>query len=314
MATRTINFLPKIFQTDHNKKFLNATLDQFTTEPNVARINGYVGHKTSPAYVYGDNYLIEPSIARQQYQLEPSIVVKEPGKDPVIGNYNDIVDAIDFAGGYSLDHDKLFANKFYSYDGQFDFDKFVNHTQYYWLPYGPNPVVVSATGIVTINNFTITRNANNNVFDIQDYVQPNPTLILARGSTYTFNVNQTGSPFWIQAATGTSGEYSWQTNLSAREVYGVTNNGTDNGTITYHVPARGAQDWILQLAEQDDVNYATTLTYAQIQGQTVDTFLSNYGGIDGVQDLRNKIIVFVNNSLTCFNIDFISIFLKGLQM
>ena len=42
MATRTINFLPKIFQTDHNKKFLNATLDQFTTEPNVARINGKI--------------------------------------------------------------------------------------------------------------------------------------------------------------------------------------------------------------------------------------------------------------------------------
>ena len=43
--TKTVNFLPAVFQTETNKKFLNATLDQLVTEPNLVAINGYVGRK-----------------------------------------------------------------------------------------------------------------------------------------------------------------------------------------------------------------------------------------------------------------------------
>ena len=296
MATRTINFLPKIFQTDHNKKFLNATLDQLTTEPNVARINGYVGHNTSPAHTTGDNYLIEPTLTRQQYQLEPSVVVKETGKDAFVANYNDIVDAIGFAGGVNLDHDRLFSNQYYSYDGQFDFDKFVNHSQYYWLANGLDSVNVTGAGVATAGDYGFARIDVDSAYKVTDYEQLNPTLVLARGGTYNFTVDQIGYPFYIQAAAGTSGEYSFQSNTSAREVYGVTNNGEEQGTVTFQVPHKTAQDWILQLNDQDDINYATTLTYAQIQGQKVENFITNYGGIDGVPDLRNKIIIFVNNS------------------
>ena len=57
---------------------------------------------------------------------------------------------------------------------------------------------------------------------------PNPTLTLERGGTYTFNVSASGHPFWIKTAqiTGTGSAYST----------GVTNNGTDSGTITFTVP------------------------------------------------------------------------------
>ena len=37
--TKTINFLPGIFQSDTNRKFLNATLDQLMTEPNLIEKN-----------------------------------------------------------------------------------------------------------------------------------------------------------------------------------------------------------------------------------------------------------------------------------
>jgi hypothetical protein len=295
MPIRTLNLLPKVFQTDHNKKFLNATLDQLTTEPNFARLNGYVGKKTSPAFIPTDNYVIEPALNRQQYQLEPSVVVKEPNKDAFIANYNDMVNAVNFAGGDNIDHNKLFANKYYSYDGLFDFDKLVNYNQYYWLPNGLDPVVVSTGDIATAAQYTITRDSVDDAYKITDYVQLNPLLVLARGGTYTFTVNQT-SQFYIQAAPGTAGEYPFQTNISAREVYGVTNNGADNGTVTFVVPQRSAQDWILDLPEQDSVNYATTLNYAQIQGANFDSFINTYGGIDGVKDLNNKVIVFVNPS------------------
>lgn len=56
----------------------------------------------------------------------------------------------------------------------------------------------------------------------------NPALNLKRGWTYTFNVSASGHPFWIKTAavTGTGSAYST----------GVTNNGTQVGTVTFTVP------------------------------------------------------------------------------
>jgi hypothetical protein len=59
--------------------------------------------------------------------------------------------------------------------------------------------------------------------------QPNPTLTLTRGQTYTFAVNAPPSHlFWIKTAqvTGTGSAFN----------DGVTNNGTMNGTLTFTVP------------------------------------------------------------------------------
>jgi hypothetical protein len=58
--------------------------------------------------------------------------------------------------------------------------------------------------------------------------QSNPTLSITEGQTYTFNINAAGHPFWIKtvSSTGTGNQYN----------DGVTNNGTDNGTITFVVP------------------------------------------------------------------------------
>ena len=57
----------------------------------------------------------------------------------------------------------------------------------------------------------------------------NPTLYFIRGHRYIINVNATGHPFWIQTV---SGEYSSENVYST----GVTNVGTDNGTIIFEVP------------------------------------------------------------------------------
>jgi len=53
----------------------------------------------------------------------------------------------------------------------------------------------------------------------------NPTLTLERGSTYTFNLDVSGHPFWIKTApnTGTGDQYNT----------GVTNNGAETGTLTF---------------------------------------------------------------------------------
>ena len=56
----------------------------------------------------------------------------------------------------------------------------------------------------------------------------NPTLTLVRGITYTFNLNASSHPFWIKttSSSGTGNAYNT----------GVTNNGDDNGVITFTVP------------------------------------------------------------------------------
>jgi len=55
------------------------------------------------------------------------------------------------------------------------------------------------------------------------------TLTLQRGQTYTFAVNATGHPFYIMTTPGinTANAYS----------SGVTNNGIQNGTLTFAVPS-----------------------------------------------------------------------------
>ena len=69
-------------------------------------------------------------------------------------------------------------------------------------------------------------NSGSGAYIIDGY--PNPTLSITEGQTYTFNITASGHPFWIKtvSSTGTGNQYN----------DGVTNNGTDNGTITFVVP------------------------------------------------------------------------------
>ena len=56
----------------------------------------------------------------------------------------------------------------------------------------------------------------------------NPSLTLTRGMTYTFTVNASGHPFFIKSVQG-------NTNANAYNS-GVTNNGSQNGTVSFTVP------------------------------------------------------------------------------
>jgi hypothetical protein len=57
----------------------------------------------------------------------------------------------------------------------------------------------------------------------------NGDIVLVRGNTYNFVINASGHPFWIQTVSGS---------YSNNNIYnsGITNNGTQNGTITFTVP------------------------------------------------------------------------------
>ena len=67
---------------------------------------------------------------RKNYQLEPSIVVKDKSKNlEFFSSYIDLLDQIKYYGGLTNNHDRLFTGESYSFNGLFDFDiiSYFNH-------------------------------------------------------------------------------------------------------------------------------------------------------------------------------------------
>ena len=300
---KTGKFLPEVFNTETNQKFLNATLDQLVTKPDLKNVNGYIGRKFAPTFRSTDNYQPEPSTERQNYQLEPSVVVKNPitNKTEFFSSYIDLLNQIGYNGGFTNNQDRLFANESYSFDGNFDFDKLINFNQYYWLPNGPDPVQVYGTQVPSQQTFIVTRNPSTGsyMFSTKGGVE-NPTITLAYGGTYQFVVNQVGYPLWLQTNPGTNGLKSNQTNLSSRDILGVTNNGTDVGTITFSVPQPNAQDYYLRMPLAGTADLSTLLHYNQVQGQRLSTVVNlgeqGFDGVNSVNQLNLKSLIFVNTN------------------
>lgn len=301
---KTSNFLPEIFRTETNQKFLNATLDQLVTQPDLRNINGYVGRKFAPTFKSTDNYQPEPTALRQNYQLEPSIVVKNKitGNTDFFSSYIDLLQQIGHYGGFTNNQTRLFSGESYSYGGLFDFDKFINFNQYYWLENGPQAVSVYASEIPTSETFTVTRDPATGSYKFSTAAGvENPQIQLAYGGTYKFIVNQPGYPFWIQTDPGTSGTKNNQTKLSSRDVLGVTNNGTDVGTITFKVPQPTAQDFFVRMALAGSADLSTALSYNKVQGQRLSAIKSagenGFDGVSAINQINLKSLIFVNKDL-----------------
>lgn len=298
-AIKTINFLPEIFQTETNQKFLNATLDQLVSEPNFKRVNGYIGRTFAPTYKTTDSYVIEDDSTRQNYQLEPSSVVFNPETNKVdfYSSYIDLINKIKFYGGNVSDHSRLFGSETYTFDGRFDFDKFVNFSQYYWIPAGHDAVSVSASGVPIEYTWDITTDPLTGAykFNSSNSAKDNPALSLAYGGKYTFNV-QSGQ-FWIQSAPGVSGTDTNRPNISSRAVLGVANNGATSGSVTFTVPQPDGQSRFTDMPLVQSVDYATTIGYRDIEGNSIEAFNTQFGGFDGSPvDPSGKKIIFVGSN------------------
>ena len=209
---RSVDFLPQIFQTPVNTQFLSATLDQLIQEPKYKQTQGFIGQKTGPGVNPNDNYVIEPTAARNNYQLEPGVVSLDPttsALDDVI-TYPGILDALSTQGGIVDQADRLFESEYYSWDPFVDFDKLNNYAQYYWLPNGPDAVTVAGTAVPTTQTFTVTR--ANGAYTFSGYTGDNPAITLVRNGNYQFVVAQ---------------------NTADAIDFRVTNNGTSSWAIDY---------------------------------------------------------------------------------
>ena len=299
MATRkTKNFLPTVFQTDTNQKFLSATMDQLVSEPNLTDLYGYIGRTFAPTAKSGDSYIKEPTTERQDYQLEPSIVVRDKENNiNFFASYTDLLDQISYYGGLTNNHSRLWEQEYYTFDPLISYDKLINFSQYYWMPDGPDAVDVNTTGIELSSTYTVTRDATTNQMVFTSNGEVNHSLTLARGGTYNFVVDQPGFPLWIQTDIGTSGNLTATSTISSRSVLGVTNNGIDVGTITFNVPQSNAQDRWVNMQTVSNVDYATPVPYNTWQNKTVSQFVAEYPQYNGiVGQLDGKTLVFVNNA------------------
>jgi hypothetical protein len=101
-------------------------------------------------------------------------------------------------------------------------------------PLGQTTISTSLGTAVVSGSFTVINvtNSGSGAFVVNSV--SNPTLSLVRGSRYSIVINATGHPFWIQTVSGA---------YSPGNIYntGVTNNGTDNGTIVFDVPVDAPQ-------------------------------------------------------------------------
>ena len=141
---RTVDFLPEIFQTSTNKQFLSATLDQLVQEPQFKKTQGFVSRKVGPGVNADDKYVVEPTRSRNNYQLEPGVIMKKADSDVVDDaiTYPGISDALKMQGAFTDNSNRLYTSEYYTWDPFVDFDKFVNFSQYYWLPGGPSSVPI----------------------------------------------------------------------------------------------------------------------------------------------------------------------------
>jgi len=291
MATiRTIDFLPEIFQTNSNDQFLSATLDQLIQQPDYQKIQGYIGSKFGYGVNAGDKYVPEIFDNRNNYQLEPTVVFTDPSTHEIndLMSYNEIIDALYSQGGIPDNNTSLFKNQFYSWDSYADLDKLINYTQYYWLPTGPEPVLVTTETPYKHLDYTVISGATSYQLTADRINIPgnNPTITLVRGGVYTFNVNQ-NTNFYIQTQEGLSGYDLNNKNHSTREIYGLDNNGTNDGIITFNVPLSDAQD-AFNYPGNIQIDLVTTKMFTEIEGK----LLSEIGGIDGFAAYNGKTLLF----------------------
>lgn len=295
VARRTVDLLPEIFRTDTNKKFLSATLDQLTQEPRVSRTRGFVGRRIGPGVDPQDNYVREPNAVRTNYQLEPGVVFLKPDtnrSDDAI-TYPGMIDALDVSGAITSRQDRLFESPYYTWDSFCDLDKFTNYSQYYWLPGGPESVDVGTSTVPFTDDFDVTRTSQS--YSFSGVGSNNPTITLVRGGNYQFTVDQPGNRFWIQSAPGVNGRLPATPNISSRDVLGVSNNGQDNGVVTFDVPLIDAQNFYYTLVDIGGVDLITELRFDEINNIYVDEFLAAHpDGIDGITNLNARTIVFRN--------------------
>ena len=194
---QSIDFLPKFFRTEANRKFLQATLDQLISNGAAEKIDGYVGRKYNESYKLGDHYLEDVSRLRNDYQFEPAVSLRDNLDNVEFAkDYQDYINVLKYFGTNIENHDRLNSVNTYSWTPHINWDTFTNFREYYWLPNGPLtvPVTGQSREITSTYSVTIEDQGDNVAYVFNDGFTRNPKLKLYRGQTYRFDIDTPGHP------------------------------------------------------------------------------------------------------------------------
>ena len=194
----SLSHLPRYFRTSPNKKFLSSTLDQLIQPGVVEKLNSYYGRKNAKAFTAGDNYIADVTKQRDDYQLEPALVIKDDVDNVTFyKDYNDYINQLRSFGNNNPDHSKINAQEYYAWNPHIDWDKFVNFREYYWLPTGPQvlPIYGQSKEVVSTFKVSLEENDDNVAYKFTPTgLTQNPTLKLYKGQTYIFEIDCPGHP------------------------------------------------------------------------------------------------------------------------
>lgn len=295
---QSANLLPRYYRSDSNKKFLQATLDQLVQPGTVKKINGYIGRQNSKATVASDIFIEAGSKPRQDYQLEPSLVIKDAlDNTTFFKDYQDYINQLGVFGANISNHARLNAQEFYSWDPHIEWDKFVNFQNYYWLPYGPDVVKIvgQQDDIVSTYKVDVKAEADNNVYVFSTVgPTPNPTIQLYRGQTYRFEISSLGNPFAIKTkrTTGPADRYS---------TLELTSNAIETGVIEFRIPFNSPD--VLFYVSETDIDLGGVFQILSIEENTlfnVETELlgkKNYQLSNGLSLSNGMKVTFVGRVL-----------------
>ncbi len=260
---RSYNFLPRFYQSDANKKFLQATVDQLTQSGAVKKVNGYIGRENARATTGNDIFLSASDTSRKNYQLEPGLVVNDQiGNTTFFKDYIDYINQLNVFGGNTANHARVNKQEFYSWDPHIDWDKFVNFQQYYWLPYGPDVITISGQSDQISSEYAIEIEAEGDSYQYVFYpngLTRNPTIKLYRGQTYKFRISSDGNPFAIKTAR-TAGK------ADVYETSTLENNEIESGILTFTVPYDSPD--VLYYVSETDVDLGGTFQIESIDENT----------------------------------------------
>ena len=259
---RTVQHLPAFYRTDTNQRFLSSTLDPLVQKGKLERLDGFIGKQDAYTREVDDRYITATSRDRFAYQLEPTVTYTDRDTTSVnpedqvkfTATYDDYINQIKYLGGKVDNHDRLNKETVYSWNPAIDYDKLVNYREYYWMPEGVGVIEIDSVGPSAVAEYSVENLAQGAYNFTHRENENNPILTLYRGNTYKFNVNAKGHPLYIMTEPYKS-KISVDGSTSTIFDTGVTNNGVDEGTVTFTVPTTGAPDTLYYQCGNHDAMY-----------------------------------------------------------
>ena len=165
----SINFndlIPDLFKTDVNISLFANGVDRLLTVEDSVPVQGYVGNNSNP----NKNFIVEDSLKRQTYQLQPLIYSKTATVEHV-SSFDDIVkklEVLDEQGVIANRLDKWMKCDQFNFAPPIDADKFVNYKDYFWVD-------EDSPDYIVLNN-PVTR-TNSLLFELEASDVPNKATI-----------------------------------------------------------------------------------------------------------------------------------------